>query len=524
MVGCVGATTIPGDRMSIRKALLAVMLATASAVFAASPYSSTELQARSNIVDGFNLPANSSFNSKTPALSDTGTVAFSLIFVGGVANPGLFVGSGGVGSVVYTGPAGRVISDPSINAAGFVAFDQSDVFSEGIFVFDPVEMETNLTVPAGSFDFSAGQEITDAGRIGFRAGQSGGARSWELFDEGTLTTYVTEGSGIAYLFTASTNNQHRIGGKVRLNHTGGNAPDEIRVYDGPGSFSVMAEDVDGDPTSPYTSFDNSPQLADDGRVAFIAGTVSGDRGVFLTDGTTTVTIATEADPQVSEISFFSPAASSDGRVVFRGTDGAGLDAIFVGDGVQLWRAIAEHDLIETDLGTARIDQHDSSVVFGGSVGINAQGDIAFNASLAPENNNQVEWGSGMFIAFANSSPPPVPDGNLFGSPLTVSKTVFGSTLVIRWDSSPCPAPDYNLFFGDLAEVSSGTVSAVQCSLGTAGSAQVVPPAGDVYFLLATENTSGVESGHGVDGNGEARPFSGVGHCGIEEQSLEGVCR
>jgi hypothetical protein len=506
----------------MRKMVFFATLSVASAAIAATPYSVIELQARSNIVDGFNLPAASSFNSKTPALNESREIAFSLIVVGG-ANPGLFVGLGGVGSVVYSGPSGRVLSDPSINAEGFVAFDQSDLFSEGIFVFDPVTLDTLLTVPADSFDFTAGQDITDDGRIGFRAGDSGGSRSWQMFDDGTLTTFATEGGNVAYLFTASTNNMHRIGGKVRLNHTGGNAPDEIRVYDGPGSFSVVAEDVDADIGSPYASFDNSPYLTDDGRVAFIADTVSGDRGVYLTDGTTTVAIATEADPQVSGISFFS-ASSSNGLVAFRGTDGAGLDAIFVGDGATLYRAVGEHDLVETDLGTARIDQHDSSVVFGGAVGINARGDIAFNAALTPEDDNQIEWGSGMFVAFANSSPPPVPDGWFIGDPMTVARSGFGNALVIRWDSSTCPADDTNLFFGDLSEVSSGTVSSARCSLGAAGPALVVPPAGDVFFLLASENTTGVESGHGVDSNGVPRPFSGVGHCDVLEQSLEGVCR
>jgi hypothetical protein len=47
---------------------------------------------------------------------------------------------------------------------------------------------------------------------------------------------------------------------------------------------------------------------------------------------------------------------------------------------------------------ARIDQHDSSPVFGGSPSINASGAIAFNASLTPPDDNQVEWGSGIFIA------------------------------------------------------------------------------------------------------------------------------
>jgi hypothetical protein len=500
-----------------------MLLAAASATLAeVPPYSDFQLQARSNIVDGFNLPANSSFNSKTPALNDVGEIAFTLIVVGG-GNSGLFVGSDGVGSVVYSAPAGRILSDPSINASGAVAFDQSDIFSDGIFVYDPVSMQTTLTVPATTFDFTAGATILDDERIGYRAGQFGGTRVWQLFESGAPTTYATEGGQIAYLFIPSTNSQPRFAGKVRLNNTGESAPDEIRTYSGPGTFTVVADDVDADASSPYTSFDNSVSQADDGRVAFIADLVGGGRGVFLTDGATTTTIATLDDPLVSGISFFRPAANSSGIVAFRGTDDQGLDAIFAGDGVELRRVIGEHDLVEIDLGTARIDQHDNSVVFGGSPAINERGDLGFNAALAPEDNDQIEWGSGMFIALASTAPPPVPDGKNAGSPMRVGKSVGSSDLVIRWDVRTCPADDYNLFFGDLAAVSSVTLSSAACGLGDGGLASVSPPPGSVFLILASQGTGGVESGHGMNSTGRPRPSNGIGFCGIVEQSLEGTC-
>ena len=53
------------------------------------------------------------------------------------------------------------------------------------------------------------------------------------------------------------------------------------------------------------------------------------------------------------------------------------------------------------LGEGRIDQHDGSVVMGGAPDINNAGDIAFIASLTPAGNNQIEWGSGLFIAYGS---------------------------------------------------------------------------------------------------------------------------
>ena len=95
-------------------------------------------------------------------------------------------------------------------------------------------------------------------------------------------------------------------------------------------------------------------------------------------------------------------------------------------------------------------------------------------------------------------------------------------LTITWDAS-CVADDTNLFFGDLAAVGSGTIASVVCSLGTSGTATALAPAGDVYFVLATENAASVESSHGVDSEGKPRPGSGVGLCGITAQSLAGSC-
>ena len=381
----------------------------ATAAFAQT-YDTFEIQARSNIADGFNLPALSSFNSKTPALNNDGTIAFSLIVVGG-GPAGIFVGADGIGSVVHSAPGELLFSDTSINQHGDVCFELFDVFSEGIYVYDSKTELVTLEVPA-TFNTSSAEMIDDDGNIGFRAGEfSGNAWVVSSIDSPGLTTYVEESGNIAFLFTPAFNGTHGIGGKVRLDSTSNDAPDEIRLYSAPGTYTVMAQDDDADPKSPYSGFDNSIALTSDGRVAFIASLAGGGRGVFITDGTTTTTIATTDDAMVNSISFFKPAANANGLVAFRGTDNDGLDAIFAGDGNTLTRVIGEHDTVTIDLGLARIDQHDNSVTFGGAPAMNEHGDIAFNATLTPADNNQIEWGSGMFIAYADNAVLGDIDGN-----------------------------------------------------------------------------------------------------------------
>ena len=129
----------------------------------------------------------------------------------------------------------------------------------------------------------------------------------------------------------------------------------------------------------------------------------------------------------------------------------------------------------------------------------------------------------MFIALAVTGPPPVPDGKNAGRPMTVTTLEGDDDLEIRWDSRTCPAEDYNLFFGDLSSVASLTLSSAACSMGSTGLAWVSPPTGDVFFLLASTDGAGVESWHGVDSDGVPRASSGVGFCGVVEQSLDGSC-
>ena len=174
-----------------------------------------------------------------------------------------------------------------------------------------------------------------------------------------------------------------LAGKVRLGGLGGDQPDEIRRYNADGSFVVLAVDDDSDPLSPFTGFDNGIGLSPDGRAAFVANTATG-RGVYLADGSAITTIATTDDAEISGIDFFGPAVNGNGWVAFRAFDAAGLRAIYVGDGIELRRVVGEHDLVPTDLGEGRIDQHDTSPVFGGSVDINASGDDALDTGAGDD--------------------------------------------------------------------------------------------------------------------------------------------
>jgi len=387
-----------------------VLLAAPPAVAQPPAYTEHQLQARSNFSGAFNLPDGAFFANITPKVNGAGVVAFDLDVVPGGDADALWIGGGGRGQIVYTSPEGSLLSGVDVNADGVVVFEQIFSAQDGLWLFDPqvgsAAFETSQ--PLGASFWTASQ-IDSMGRIGYRAA-FGPDHAWVSYD-GTATPAVhaveaalDPGSPFSFLFTPSFDGQRRIAGKARYGpagQVGEDRPDRIVRVESDGDVTVLAEDADADVLSPYSSFDNSVGVTSDGRVAFVATLVAGSRGVFLTDGIDTTTIATEADPEVSEIEFFAPAVNDAGVVVFRAVDEAGLQVILAGDGTGLTPVIREHDLIETDLGTARVDQHDASPVFGGGPWINELGHVAFAAGLTPPDDNQIEWGSGIFVARAD---------------------------------------------------------------------------------------------------------------------------
>jgi hypothetical protein len=379
-------------------------------------YTNVELQARGNFCvnpgGAFVLPCDVFFANATPVLNDNGEYTMKLDVIGGTNTQGAWFGVNQTGTIGYTSEANASLSDPWINKNGYVIVPQTGSSTNGLYFYDSAGSQSGLltTQPFGASSWGA-PIVSDSGVVGFRASFSGSGQAFYSFSSGSPALHVAEvslnpGSPYSFLFSMHMNNNVQIAAHVRVGgvgQTGSSQPDEIRVFNADQSSVLIARDRDGDINSPYSAFDSSrPAIADDGRVAFIANLVAGGRGVFLSDGVTTQAIATTSTPGVTVVDFFAPHVNNAGQVVFRGRDGSNLSAVFVGDGTAIRRVIGEHDLVMTDLGTGRLDQHDASPVFGGGVTINNHGDIAFRCGLTPPDDNQVEWGSGVFIAFADS--------------------------------------------------------------------------------------------------------------------------
>lgn len=396
-----------------RQLLALTLLAPLAAIAEVPTWPLLQLQARTNLIvndNGFNLPPGASFNSVTVDMNDAAQVTFRVQVVPGRDGMSIWFGSDGAGQLVCNAEDNEdaLVSDPKLNDAAAIVYGQVFGTLNGVYACDRTSGGvTRLTAgPLGASGWGT-PEINDAGEIGWRAGFSGG-NAWVSFLSGAFAIHATEqaidvGSPYNFLYTPSFDNLRRIAGKVRVaavvplpeHH-------QIRLFTSDGSSTLIALDQPGSAASPYASFNgyNSVAVNDAGQVAFAANLVGGGTAVVRSNGMSTSEIAREGVAGVIDIEFFAPAINADGLVAFRGTDANG-QAIFVGDGTTLRRVVGSGDLVPSDLGTAQIGQNDSSPVFGGGVAINASGDVAFTAALHPPGDNQVEWGTGVYVAYAD---------------------------------------------------------------------------------------------------------------------------
>lgn len=448
---------LKGRRPDVGCVVVAAALAiSGSAVAGSTPtYETYTLHARTNFAfnpgGSYQVPGSWFFSGETIALNDGGDVAFRLSVTSGDFYALWVSTSANANRIAYQSPTGSSIGTPSINNSGMVGFEQSFSAANGIYRYDPVSTLTTLFTnrPLGASGWS-GARINNAGQAGFRAAFAGSGNAFVSSAGEAFPPFHAAEVGVdslspySFLFTPSFNNNRQIAGKVRRGGpgvVGESQPDEIRIFNMDGSSTLIARDRDADAGSPFARFDNSVSLNDNGWVAFTASLhpfPSAGRGVFLSNGVTTLTIATTTGvgSPVSDVEFFAPACNNSGLVAFRAFDTSALRAIWVGDGSTLTRVVTEHDILPSDQGPARVDQNDSSPVFGGGPSINADGDVAFNCALTPPDNNQIEWGTGVYVAAA--TPPFIPCPGDANGDLFVDFDDITETLV-NWNQ-PAPTP------------------------------------------------------------------------------------
>jgi hypothetical protein len=382
-------------------AVALVAAASAATSFAAPlplPYT-FQLEARASVGTGattFNLPAGSAFSSATPDINNNRQVSFKVLTNGSTGFQAIWYGSAanggnlGTGGIVYAPTQDVSLSDPALNNNNIAVFPQTFSSANGIYKYVAATNQTTLHTagPLGASSW-ANPRMNDAGQVGTRVSFASG-QAYVSYDVNPASTAVhatdvaaQPGSPYSFLSTSNFDNSRRIAGRVNVGATFSNTnPDEVRIFNPDGTSTLIANDKEANAASPFFQFDNTqPGMNDNGWVAFIARTTSAasSRSVFLSNGTTTITIATPG-VGLTSIDNFSPAVNNSNQVVFRATDLNGRISVFVGDGTTLQRVIGVNDPFETDIGTFAINS------LGGNPTINDAGDIAFGGGLGAGGN------------------------------------------------------------------------------------------------------------------------------------------
>jgi hypothetical protein len=409
----------------------AALLSSLPAYAALPTYTGIELQARSNLLvndAGWNLPPGTSFNSISANINDEGQVAFTAGVVpidGDLSRngAGVWLGSHASGQIVAiheappsgdpNEPATMLISDrPGLNNLGQIVYYTS--VDGGPYTLRKYDPGSGQSTPVSLLPLTpssiSNPDISDSGAIGFKGRMGlgygiamGGNGAASLF---AVDSNVDESSGYAYIYSPATSESGKIAVKVSTSDYSHN---EIRLFAGLGDSRLIVADKATDATSTFAAFDNGLGVNKNGAVAVAVKLADGNqRALYRFTPSDSGVEATEiarvdAAGTIRDIELFAPAINDDGVVVFRAKDEHG-QAIYAGDGASLVRIAGQSDAIDTDLGKGQIGQHDDSPIFSGAPAVNKHGDVVFVAGLHPQGDNQVEWGNGVFVAYAQRAP------------------------------------------------------------------------------------------------------------------------
>ena len=378
-------------------------------------YNPPELLARSDIQDGYNLPAMSFLNNPTPVINNNGDVLFKVMSVEGTNNQGIWLKTidDQNGKIVYIAPEERFITDPSINDAGKIVFNLYDEgVTDGIFEMDSKSLEVDqvlkpTNLPIQHYTYA---HILNNDHIIFRATNDLNDRMIYDFSGTKLKKLLSEGNEvfknkISYIFRPSANENGSLVLKVRFGERGQwneENPDAIVLLNpsldpkvtGP-FYKIIASDKDLDPTSDYQSFGNSVSLSHSGNIAFTATKLDSKKSILFFKDNLISVYATEGSNDISEIELFAPKVNDLGQVLFRAKDESGARAIFLADGASVKKIIREGDVVNTDQGLAKVLDNPNFPGFGGEVDLNDKGDILLMTVLIGAFDNK-ELGSAIY--------------------------------------------------------------------------------------------------------------------------------
>jgi len=361
-----------------------------------------ELLMRSGPTSSYQVPAGSSWSSSTPTLNDHREVALHIQAVAPAFRAGIWSGSPEGGAVVaLADDDASLYSDASINTAGDIVWRRAESAQNGVMLYEAATGDFGFltNAPLGSTSWGSVQ-INDNGRVAYRAG-FGSGNAWVSYAGGSADIHVADSSAdgtsdYEWLFTPSLNGQGLIAGKVAYQSLSTN---QVVIADASGNVSVLLEDNNLDPKSPFSNFNNGIDFNDQDQVAVIASLAEGGAALIVADESGWTEYARQDEGELGEFEYFAPQLNNDGVVAFRAFDSSGERGIWRADGESLTLVARHGELVSTDLGPARLESPDSvgGPNFGGAPAINDNGDIAFVSLLTDPEDSSASYGRGVFL-------------------------------------------------------------------------------------------------------------------------------
>lgn len=371
------------------------------------------LLARANTNDGYNLPPMSSINNVSPVINDRGDVAFRVLSIEATNTQGIWgkLKTDSAGKIFVTAPDERLITEPALNNNGLMVFSLFDEgITDGVFTFNLETLDEEQVIDPSLYPIMnyTYPQVLDNGDIYFRGTNDKNDRSLYKYSDDKLTTLFTEGqslqlkpglkTSVSYIFRPVFG-QNGIGVmKQRFGKRydwGEDLIDAMIVLDPAGSVSARVMDIDGDEFSQFKGLSNTVSLNSHNEIAFIGFLADGKKAIYRSSETETIRIAFEGRDDILEIEYFTPKINEASEIYFRAKNTEGKRGIYLATADHVLRLIGEDDVVETDLGPAKILWNKFYPGLSGEIDVNKTGDVVFHCLLVTADNER-EIGAGVF--------------------------------------------------------------------------------------------------------------------------------